>query len=92
MEQLMSTNKTVKLAGIITAVDPIYSPRGYARTIFGDALNDVNYDATDNRLAFSVKYAIAEQDVSYWMNRLLSDGDNNVAWYVTDEDGKVTEM
>ena len=91
MEQLMS-NKTIRLGGCITAVDPIFSPRGYARSIFGEHTNMVSYKSKGNMLAFKMNVTIAEDSIDYWQQKLASDGDYNIQWFVTDEAGVSTPL
>ena len=92
MEQLMSTNKTIRLGGTIVSPDPIYSPGGYARSIFGGYTNMVSYKSKGNMLAFKMNVTIAEDSIPEWQQRLLNDGDGNVTWFVTDEAGVSTPL
>ena len=78
---------TVRLCGTVHAADDIYSPYGYARQVFGHEVESINYRAEGKSLHFNMGHRIKFRSVESWIKRLLTDTDDNVTFYVKDENG-----
>ena len=95
----LSPDASVRLAGRVHAADAIYSPYGYARSVFGNNIDSVNYHTDTSKLLesetsdgktlfFKMVHKIKFRSVESWMNRLITDTDDNITWYVIDEKGQ----
>ena len=67
------------LTGSVFAIDPIFSPDGYARTVFQDNIDNVDYEVNGKELLFTYKRLLTlgkESDLKNFVERLIPDSTN----------------
>ena len=67
---------TARISGSVFAIDPIFSPDGYARTVFQGNINNVDYEVNGKELLFTYKRLITlgqESDLKSFVERLIPD-------------------
>ena len=67
---------TARISGSVFAIDPIFSPDGYARTVFQGNINNVDYQVDGKELLFTYKRLITlgqESDLKGFVERLIPD-------------------
>ncbi len=63
-------------SGSVFAIDPIFSPDGYAKTVFQDNIDDVHYKVSGRELLFTYKRLLPlgkESDLKSFVERLIPD-------------------
>lgn len=72
------------ITGTLYAIDPIFSPDGYAKSVFGDLIHTVQYTVESNRMDFAVKKPVPFDNVSQFCLDLIpatSEG-RKVEWHI----------
>ena len=67
---------TARISGSVFAIDPIFSPDGYAKTVFQDNIDDVHYKVSGRELLFTYKRLLTlgkESDLKSFVERLIPD-------------------
>ena len=67
---------TARISGSVFAIDPIFSPDGYARTVFQSNVGNVDYQVDGKELLFTYKRLITltkESDLKGFVERLIPD-------------------
>ncbi len=67
---------TARISGSVFAIDPIFSPDGYARTVFQSNVGNVDYQVDGKELLFTYKRLITlgqESDLKSFVERLIPD-------------------
>ena len=67
---------TARISGSVFAIDPIFSPDGYAKTVFQDNIDNVHYKVSGRELLFTYKRLLTlgkESDLKSFVERLIPD-------------------
>ena len=67
---------TARISGSVFAIDPIFSPDGYARTVFQSNVGNVDYQVDGKELLFTYKRLLTlgqESDLKAFVERLIPD-------------------
>ena len=67
---------TARISGSVFAIDPIFSPDGYAKTVFQDNVDNVHYKVDGRELLFTYKRLLTlgkESDLKSFVERLIPD-------------------
>ena len=67
---------TARISGSVFAIDPIFSPDGYARTVFQENIDNVDYQVNGKELLFTYKRLLTlgkESDLKAFVERLIPD-------------------
>ena len=67
---------TARISGSVFAIDPIFSPDGYARTVFQENIGNVVYHVDGRELLFRYNKLITltkESDLKGFVERLIPD-------------------
>ena len=70
---------TARISGSVFAIDPIFSPDGYARTVFQNNIDNVDYEVNGKELLFTYKRLITlgqKSDLKNFVERLIPDSTN----------------
>ena len=70
---------TARISGSVFAIDPIFSPDGYARTVFQGNIDNVEYQVNGKELLFTYKRLLTlgkESDLKSFVERLIPDSTN----------------
>ena len=65
---------TARISGSVFAIDPIFSPDGYARTVFQENIDNVEYQVNGKELLFTYKRLLTlgkESDLKGFVERLI---------------------
>ena len=66
---------TARISGSVFAIDPIFSPHGYAKTVFRDRdIDNIDYTVDGRELLFTYKRLITlgkESDLKGFVERLI---------------------
>ena len=66
---------TARISGSVFAIDPIFSPHGYAKTVFRDRdIDNIDYTVDGKELLFTYKRLITlgkESDLKGFVERLI---------------------
>ena len=67
---------TARISGSVFAIDPIFSPDGYAKTVFQANIDSVDYQVDGRELLFTYKRLLTlskESDLKGFVERLIPD-------------------
>ena len=67
---------TARISGSVFAIDPIFSPDGYARTVFQSNVGNVDYQVDGKELLFTYKRLVTlgeKSDLKGFVERLIPD-------------------
>ena len=70
---------TARISGSVFAIDPIFSPDGYARTVFQENIDNVDYQVDGKELLFTYKRLLTlskESDLKSFVEKLIPDSSN----------------
>ena len=70
---------TARISGSVFAIDPIFSPDGYARSVFQSNVDNVDYQVDGKELLFTYKRLLTlgkESDLKSFVERLIPDSSN----------------
>ncbi len=84
----LNPTEQIQLCCDVYAAEPIYSPRGYSREVFGNHFEQMECDADGNVLKCMLQKKILYRSLEKWIANLTLDGDSNVNWYFIDSNGK----
>ena len=61
----------IQVSGKVYSLDPIFSPDGYARCVFGSNVSHVEYEVEGKCLSFNVVTPVESQDIDYLVTNLI---------------------
>ena len=70
---------TAKISGSVFSIDPIYSPDGYARTVFQENIDNVQYEVNGNEPMFTYRQMITldgEYNLQSLVKNIVPDSTN----------------
>ena len=65
---------TARISGSVFAIDPIFSPDGYARKVFQENIDNVEYQVNGKELLFTYKRLLTlgkQSDLKGFVERLI---------------------
>ena len=78
---MITPTTQVRLCAEVHATDPIFSPTGYGREVFGPSSSEMEITAEGKVLNCFLSKKILYRSLDKWIEKLTPTSDRNINWY-----------